>query len=82
MSKRLQVVMPEDEYEAVQRVARRRGKRLSELVRESLRRTTAEEVDEDPERRIAAVLRFARYSGPTGEIDDILAGIERGRGPA
>jgi len=79
MSKRLQVVMSESEFEAVQRAARRRGKRVSELVRESLRRTTAEEVDEDPERRIAAVLRFARYSGPTGEIDDVLAEIERGR---
>ena len=82
MSKRLQVIMPEDEFEAIQRAARRRGKRVSELVRESLRRTAAEGVDEDPERRIAAVLRYARFSGPTGEIEDVLAEIERGRGPA
>lgn len=74
--------MPEDEFEAVQRAARQRGKRVSELVRESLRRTTAEAVDEDPERRIAAVLRYARYSGPTGDIDEVLAEIERGRGSA
>ena len=33
-------------------------------------------------RRIAAVLRFARFSGPTGDIDQLLAEIERGRAPA
>lgn len=32
-----------------------------------------------PEQRIAAVLRFARFAGPTGDIDQILAEIERGR---
>ncbi|MDE2695904.1 MAG: hypothetical protein OXH97_05235 [Chloroflexota bacterium] len=32
-----------------------------------------------PEQRIAAVLRFARFSGPTGDIDQLLDEIERGR---
>ena len=31
------------------------------------------------EQRVAAVLRFARFSGPTGDIDQLLAEIERGR---
>lgn len=34
------------------------------------------------ERRIAAVLRFARFAGPTGDIDQLLTEIERGRAPA
>ena len=81
MSKRLQILMPDDEYRAVASAARRRGQPITQVVRDSLRRTLAEEHDtEDPERRIAAILRFARFSGPTGDIDQILAEIERGRG--
>lgn len=73
--------MPDDEYRAVARAARRRGQPIAAVVRDSLRRTLAdEEAAEDPERRIAAVLRFARFSGPTGDIEQILAEIERGRG--
>jgi hypothetical protein len=80
MSKRLQVVMPDDEYRKVARAARRRGEPIAQLVRESLRRTVAAEVERTPEQRIAEVLRFARFEGPTGDIDRILAEIERGRG--
>ncbi|MBK6849617.1 MAG: ribbon-helix-helix protein, CopG family [Proteobacteria bacterium] len=80
MSKRLQIVVPDDEYRAVARLARRRGRPVAQIVRESLRRTVAEEDDQDPDRRIAAVLRFARFAGPSGDIDQILAEIERGRG--
>ena len=79
MSKRLQVVMPDDEYRMVASAARRRGQPISRVVRESLRRSLAEETDLDPNRRIAAILRFARFAGPTGEIDQLLGEIERGR---
>jgi hypothetical protein len=73
--------MPEEEYRALTRAARRRGRPISQLVRESLKRTLAEdEGSEDPERRIAAVLRFARYGGPTGDVEQLLEEIERGRG--
>ena len=82
MSKRLQVIMPDDEYRAVADIARRQGKPLSRIVRDSLRRTVAEEQQLAPEQRIAAVLRFARFAGPTGDIDQLLAEIERGRGLA
>lgn len=30
--------------------------------------------------RAQSVLRFARFSGPTGDIDEILADIDLGRG--
>ena len=81
MSKRLQVVMPDDEYQALERAAARAKKPVARVVRDVLRRGLAEETEPDPEARIAAVLRFARFSGPTGDIDEILADIERGRGP-
>lgn len=80
MSKRLQIVMPDDEYAAVVRAARSRKKPIAQLVRESLRNTLEQERDRPADERIAAVLRFARFSGPTGDIDRILAEIEAGRG--
>lgn len=79
MSKRLQVVMPDDEYRAVATAARRRGSPISELVRDSLRRTVAQESAVDPEQRIAALLRYSRFAGPTGDIDRLLREIEQGR---
>ena len=72
--------MPDDEYRALTRAARRRGKPVAQLVRESLRRTVEEKTAATPEERIAAVLRFARFEGPTGDVDRILTEIERGRG--
>jgi hypothetical protein len=81
MSKRLQVIMPDDEYRALVGAAQRRHQPVSRLVRDSLQRTLAEEVDDDPERRIAAILRFARFDGPTGDIDQMLREIEQGRDP-
>ena len=80
MSKRLQVIMPDDEYRALTEEARRRGATVSRVVRQSLRQTLADQGEMDPERRIAAVLRFARFAGPTGEIDQLLDEIDRGRG--
>jgi len=82
MSKRLQVVLPDDEYRAVQDAAQRQGKPVARIVRDSLRRTLSEEDEIEPADRIAAVLRFARFTGPTGEIDQILEEIERGRAQA
>ncbi len=71
--------MPDEEYEAVADLARREGKPVARIVRDSLRRTLAEEQQVSPDERIAAVLRFARFAGPTGDIDQLLAEIERGR---
>ncbi len=79
MSKRLQVVLPDDEYRDLARAARKRGASVSELVRQSLRRALAERPEPGADERIAAVLRFARFAGPTGDIEQILAEIEKGR---
>lgn len=79
MSKRLQVILPDEEFRALANAARRQGKPVASVVLESLRRTLAEETVLDPEQRIARVLRFARFSGPTGDIGQILEEIDRGR---
>ncbi len=80
MSKRLQIVVSDEEYRALAKLARKRAKPVAQVVRESLRRTMADESERRPEERIAAVLRFARFSGPTGDIEQILQEIEQGRG--
>lgn len=80
MSKRLQVLLPDDEYRRIVRAARDRGKPISQLVRDGLRRELDAETEVDPAQRIAAVLRFARFAGPTGDIDQLLGEIEQGRG--
>lgn len=79
MSKRLQVILPEDEFRAVADAAKRQGKPVAAIVRESLRRTLAEEAEPNPDATIAAILQFARFNGPTGDIEQILAETERGR---
>lgn len=80
MSKRLQVVVSDEEYQAVAETAKRRGVPIAEVVRDSLRRTLPDDDDAPPEQRIAAVLQFARFAGPTGDIDQVLEDIEAGRG--
>ena len=82
MSKCVRVVMPDDEFRLLARAARRRGKPVAEIVREAVRRVLAEEDLLDPDERIAAVLRFARFSGPTGSIARLLREIERSRAPS
>jgi hypothetical protein len=79
MSKRLQVVLPDEDYRALVSAARRRGQTVSRLVRDSMRRILAEEAEPDPDRRIAAILRFARFAGPTGDIAQMLEEVEQGR---
>lgn len=78
MSKRLQVILPDEEFEELRRNAARHGSTVSEWVRQVLRRAGSDEASDDIERQLAAVRAAARYSFPTGDIDEMLADIERG----
>ena len=80
MSKRVQITLSGSEYLALTEAAQRQGKPVPLFVRENLRRMLAEVRDEQPEKRIAAVLEYARFAGPTGDIEQVLDDIERGRG--
>jgi hypothetical protein len=79
VSKRLQVILSDSEYQAVETAAARRGKPIASVVRESLRKYIESDDPEDPAARLAAILRFARFTGPTGDIEQLLEEIERGR---
>jgi hypothetical protein len=81
MSKRIHVVLADEDYRAHAVAARKRGKSMAQLVRESLSHALAEDAEAEVKQRIAAIVRFSRHSGPVADIDEHLAQIEIGRGP-
>ena len=79
MSIRLQVVMDEAEVASLRRVARRAGLTLSEWARRALRAARDTQAGPSPASRLEALERALRCDHPTGDIDEMLADIERGR---
>jgi len=51
---------------------------VGEWVRRTLREARARQSVNDPEAKLKAVRRGARYSFPTADIDRMLSEIERG----
>lgn len=78
MSKRLQVLLEEKEFEEIRRVARRHRMTVAEWVRRSLRESRAEEPATDAEAKLDALRRAVTHSFPTADIDQMLAEIEPG----
>jgi hypothetical protein len=78
MSKRLQVVLDDAEYEAVERAARHEGVSVSAWVRQSLRASRRATDSGDVEEKLGRVRAAARLDFPTADIDRMLAEIERG----
>lgn len=73
MSKRLQVIVDDAEYEALVAQAARRGESVSAWVRRKLRADPEESSDLRLARKLAAIRAAARFDGPTGAIDELLA---------
>lgn len=78
MSKRLQVVLHDDEFQELREVAHSQGMTLSEWVRHALRKARTGRPAGDRARKLAAVRAAAKHSFPAGEIDEMLEEIERG----
>lgn len=78
MSKRLQVLLGEEEFEQIRALAAREGLTVSEWVRQVLRRVRREHPSGDQARKLAAVRAAARHEFPTADIERMLAEIERG----
>jgi hypothetical protein len=78
MSKRLQVLLDDHEFDAIRDVAVSEGMTMSEWVRQLLRAAWRDRPAGDQARKLAAVRAAARHSFPTGDIDRMLAEIERG----
>jgi len=80
MSKRLQVVVDDLDFEQYQRNARADGVSLSEWVRRVLKTAERDQSHGDLDAKLAAVRAAARHGYPTADIDTMLAQIEQGYG--
>jgi Arc/MetJ-type ribon-helix-helix transcriptional regulator len=78
MSKRLQVLMDEEEYREIQGVARRQRLTASEWVRQALRKARQND-PESVEARLRIIAEASLRGAPTAEIDVMNDEIERGR---
>lgn len=78
MSKRLQVVLEEEELAEIRDAAERRGLTVSEWVRQVLRVARRAEASGDSGAKLAVVRAAVRHGFPTADIDAMLQEIERG----
>ena len=78
MTKRMQVLIEDGEYQRIRRVARRRGMTLAEWVRQALRAAYREEPLGDRDKKLAAIRAAAKHEFPTADIDQMLAEIASG----
>jgi hypothetical protein len=78
MSKRLQVLLDEPEWRAIQRAARASGMTMAAWVRQALRAARAGRPVADAGKKLDVIRAAARHAFPTAGIDQMLAEIERG----
>ena len=77
MRKRLQVLLPDPEMADIRSLAKRERLTVGEWVRRALRDARSSRPAIDPETKLKAVRRGAKYSFPTADIDRMLSEIER-----
>ncbi len=78
MSKRLQVLLDEQELRLLQETAKRNGLSLSAWVRRSLDAARAREPGADLASKVAAIRAAAGHAFPTSDIDQMLEEIDQG----
>jgi len=80
MAKRLQVILKDPEYRAIQRVAQSRHMSIAEWVRQALESARRQEPMGSISKKLDAIRIAAQYDYPSGDIDSMLAEIEAGYG--
>jgi len=78
VAKRLQVILQEPEYREIQRAARSRRMSIAEWVRQALAHARRSDPLGDAGKKLEAIRAAARHEFPAGDIDHMLAEIERG----
>ncbi len=78
MTKRMQVLLDDREYQRLQRIAKRHHMTLAEWVRQALRAAAREEPEGDPGKKLAVVREAATHGYPTADIGQMLQEIEAG----
>ena len=78
MSKRLQVLLDDEEYRAIARLARSQDTTVAAWVREALRDARARRPTRPAADKLRVVRAAARHEYPTAGIDQMLEEIEGG----
>jgi hypothetical protein len=78
MSKRLQVILDDQEMREVRHAARLKRMTVAEWVRQAIRTARRREPAVDPRKKLEAVRLAASHSFPTADIGRMLDEIERG----
>ncbi|MES2210469.1 MAG: CopG family transcriptional regulator [Chloroflexota bacterium] len=79
MTKRLQVLLEDEELAEIQALARRRRQTTAAWVRDALRAAFVATDYPLPETKLRAVREAAVHLFPSGNIDEMLGEIERGQ---
>lgn len=83
MAKRLQVLLADAEWRALQRAARAERTTVAQWVRQAIRQARLQTSSKDVDRKLAAIRTGAGHAFPTANVDQMNAEIERGYlGPA
>lgn len=80
MTKRLQVLLHEDEFAEIQEAARRSRATVSDWVRQALREARRVRPGESVADKLEAIARAAQCRHPSPDISQMLEEIERGYG--
>jgi hypothetical protein len=80
MTKRLQVLLEDDELAEIQELARRRRQTTAAWVREALRKAREETVYPDAIKKLRAVREASAFAYPVADVEPMLEEIERGYG--
>jgi hypothetical protein len=78
MSKRLQVLLDESELREIVEVARAHRMTVAEWVRQALRTARKNESYSDVSLKLEGVRSAARHTFPVGDVEQMLAEIEKG----
>ena len=80
MSKRLQVLLPDDEMADIQILAQREKLSVGEWVRRTLREARSRKSTGDPEAKLRAIRQAVEHPSPVPavDIDQMLREIEQG----
>ncbi len=78
MSKRLQVLIPDEEMASIQRQAKSENLTVGEYVRRALREVESLRPTKSPAAKLASIREAALYSFPTAGVEEMNREIERG----
>jgi len=78
MSKRLQVLLSDQDYSFIEKQAKRAQMAIGEWVRQTLRKVGRQTSVRAPEEKLASLKKVIAHSFPTADIDQILKDIDSG----